>query len=833
MSRIYPMYSRMYSSASSASSTRLLCQWGAVLLLGIFFALTLSSAAVKSATMDEGAYLAKGYAYLKTLDLRFQGLHNHPPLAGAWEALPLVLDHRMPQLSEVPGWDIDRGFFTFVVNFYYRNPDIVRYTLVGRIQVAFLGVLLGALVFRWAGLWFGWKAGLLACFLYVFSPNILAHAGLSTTDLPAALTCFATMVVLQGLLRRPSIPRAVLTGLVLGSALLVKYSALLLVPTIGVLLVLAAWWRNWHWAIWPGLARREAMVRALAIAFLIFVLAGFTVWAGFGFEIRPLKRVDLPFPVPAASFLDDVVRFQGVYQGGRAAFLLGHRWVGGRWYYFPATLLFKTPPPALFLLVVTLVVVVLKRRLAEQLPLWLFPTIYFFNSLASGFNIGHRHLLPVLPFGFVLVSQMMPAVYDDCKRRWSRALGILLAVWYLAIALWVYPDYLAYFNLFAGGPSRGYQVLLDSNLDWGQDLIQLRRYMERNGVDEVWLSLFSLTDPALYGVRSRKLPDWEKTEITPEFHYLHPDTGTYVISATLLQGLYMPNPSTFDWFLHRNPLGQIGYSMLVYRVEEDRVSPSWVGMCAAPEPPLSPEQIAAGFGRTNLRVVYFDCRTSWVIPWAGVPGWYVIPASAEGSGGLSTEWLREAALEFEQYDHEQHRVFAVYRVETPPMASLELASPVGIVRGDAGPGSEANDAARLSLPLDLGGVDEYIHEPATFLGYDLDAWRIRPGDVLTVKTFWKARRMVTETLPSVFVHLVDRSGVAWSVGDALDFSAIQWQDGDIFVQQHSLVLPPDVPAGTYWIASGLYDLVTGARYPVRAANADTSLLGPVVVEPAP
>jgi hypothetical protein len=804
---------------------RRLCQWGAIVLLGCFFTLALSSATVKSATMDEGGKLAMGYSYLKTFDLRFQGLHKHPRLAEAWVALPLVLDRRVPSPAEVPGWDSPRNFFGFVSDFYYCNSDIVRYTLVGRIQVILLGLVLGALVFRWASEWFGWTAGLVACFLYVFSPNILAHSRLITNDLPAALVCLSTMYMLQRLLRRPSIPRAVLLGLVLGGALLVKYSTVLLVPVLGAVLALAAWYEDWRWAMWAGLDRRKVALRTLAMAAVIFGLAGLIVWAGFGFEVRRLGSVELPFPVPAASVIDNLVRLYQVNQGGRPAFLLGQRWSGGRWYYYLATMFFKTPPPALLLFVVACVAAVRRRRLAEQLPLWLFPAAHFLVNLIVGRNTGHRYLLTVLPFGFVFISQLVPLLSDRLRVGWARAGSVVLVVWYLGASLWIYPDYLAYFNLFAGGPSRGYEVLVDSNLDWGQDLVQLRRYMEREGLDEVWLSLFSLTDPAVYGIRAHELPDWGDKEIGPGFHYLHPDPGVYVVSATLLQGLYMPNPSTFDWFIHREPVDQIGYSMLVYRVEEDAVSPTWVGMCYAPESPLSPGAIEAGFGPTGLRVVYFDCRSAWVIPEGGPPGWYVVPVSAGSSGSPSTRWLGEAILEFEQLPYEGSQAFAVYRLDAVPTAYLEPMSPVWVVREGARPNEESIPAARLSSPPDLDG-------PATFLGYSLGAQTIEPGTVLAVDTFWRAKRAVTETMPSVFVHLVDDSGKIWSIGDALDFPAIQWQDGDTFVQHHALELPSNAPPGSYWLESGLYDLVTGGRYPVRAAgtDADTFLFGPVMVE---
>ena len=802
---------------------RRLCQWGAVVLLGIFFTLALGSAVVKSATMDEGGKLAMGYDYLKTFDLHFQKLHKHPRLAEAWAALPLLLDGRVPEPSDVPGWDDPSNYFAFVSNFYYRNPDIVRYTFVGRVQMILLGVLLGALVFRWASDWFGCRAGLLACFLYTFSPNVLANSRLITNDIALALVCLATLFLLQRLLRRPGFYRTAMMGLVLGSALLVKYAAVLLVPVVGMLLLVSAWCKNWRGAMWVGLGRRESVVRALGIGLLIFGLAVIIVWVGFCFEFRPSTRLSLPFPIPAASMVDDLFRLQQ-FSRGKPAFLLESRWVGGRWYYYFATSLFKTPPPALFLFVFALVLVVLKRRLAEQVFLWLFPTVYFLVNVFAGRNTGHRYLLPILPFGFVFVSQIVPLARDWLKIGWCRACGVLLAAWYLGASLVIFPDYLAYFNLFAGGPSRGYQVLLDSNLDWGQDLIQLRRYMDQKGLDEVWLSLFSLTDPALYGVRSRDLPNWKNKDIRPEFHYLDPDPGVYVISATLLHGLYMPNLSTFDWFLHQDPVDQIGHSMLVYRVEEDAKPPSWVGMCYAPDPPLSSDEIVAAFGRADLRVVHFDCRSSWVIPGDNGPGWYVVPSLRLEDSHLSTEWLRATTVQFEQRTYDGDGEFTVYEVDTPPADLFEPVSTVGVVPGDAQPGEEVERATSVPSPPELDG-------PAILLGYDVAAEAVEPGAVLAVSTFWRVNRTVTDALPVIFAHLVDADGKTWGVADALDFPAVQWQDGDILVQQHSFDLSPDTPPGAYWIAGGMYDLVTGARYPVRgdATGANMLLFGPMLV----
>jgi hypothetical protein len=292
-----------------------------------------------------------------------------------------------------------------------------------------------------------------------------------------------------------------------------------------------------------------------------------------------------------------------------------------------------------------------------------------------------------------------------------------------------------------------------------------------------------------------------------------------------LQGIYLPNLSTFDWFLRREPHAQIGYSMLVYHVEAQDVPPAWVGMCYAPDPALTPDEIGAGFGRPNLRVVYFDCRSSLVIPGQGTPGWIVIPTLAEGKGGLAEEWLNKESVEFEQRNFDGGLDFVVYRVEGTPDTWLATASPIWVAERSIAPGQDREAYDLRSPPMTLDG-------PATFLGYRLAERAFRSGEALTLHTVWQSRQPVTEALPSVFVHLVGAAGEAWGTGDALDFPAVQWQDGDTFVQQHTIELPPAMPPGDYWIAAGLYDSVTGIRYPVQAAGggADAVWFGPLAVE---
>ncbi|NLF01194.1 MAG: glycosyltransferase family 39 protein [Anaerolineales bacterium] len=805
---------------SSTRAMRAAYRWGVLLLLMLFFGLSLSSARRKSPTVDEGGKLAMGYGFLRTFDLRFQALHKHPRLAEAWAALPLLADPRVPAPADVPGWDEPQDYFDYVVNFYYHNPDVARYTFVGRVQTVLLGLVAGALVFRWAAEQFGRPAGLLACFLYTLSPNILANAQLVTNDMAAALMCLAVMYVLQRLLRRPSLARTALFGALLGAALLTKYSTALLLPAAGLLVLCGIGVRSQPWTLWPHLGRWRVLLRVAAAGAAVLAVVFIVVWAGFAFEVRQPQTIALPIRVPAASLIDDFVRLRQ-FDVSRPAFLLSQWWLGGRWYYYLATFLFKTPVPALVLFLAAVVVMIHRRRTVEQMPLWLFPVVYIAFSMAGGRNTGHRYMLPALPCLCILVSQVAAYIYRRVRLSWLRA-GFVVAIGgYALVSLVTWPNYLAYFNLLAGGPSRGYRVLLDSNLDWGQDLIQLQRYMEREKLDEVWLSQFCLTDPTLYGIRYRKLPDWEDPSIPSDFHYLNPGPGVYVVGATFLQGLYLPNISTFDWFQRQEAVDQIGYSMLVYRVEPDPAPPGWLAVCYAPDSPLSPDEIAAAFGRSDLRLVYFDCRSSWVVPGRTSPGWYLVPALAEEQQGLADEGLATARLEFEQRDYDDERVFAVYRVQPSSDLDYSQSQAVWTVAAGTQPDQAMATGAPQRLPLDA-------EAPAALVGYQIseDAWQ--PGQTVAVDTIWRANAPVTSTVPSIFLHLIDDAGAVWSVGDALDCPAVQWAAGDIIIQRHSLELAAEMPEGEYWLATGLYDAVSGMRYPVdtSATGADTIWFGP-------
>jgi len=163
----------------------------AIALLGLMFVLMVSSARLKSPTMDEQNHIARGYAYLRTGDLRLN--LPHPPLINSLSAAPLLLlpDLKLP--TDSPAWERAHTIAFATQFLWHTNHNADQILRVARLPIMLLAILLGCFVFRWARELHGPLAGLLALGLYVFDPNILAHARLTTTDL--GVTCFLFMAV--------------------------------------------------------------------------------------------------------------------------------------------------------------------------------------------------------------------------------------------------------------------------------------------------------------------------------------------------------------------------------------------------------------------------------------------------------------------------------------------------------------------------------------------------------------------------------------------------------------------------------------------------------------
>jgi len=564
----------------------------------IYGALAVSSMRTTSAVYDETAHLPAGYTYLTLRDFRMNP--EHPPLAKELAALPLLLmDVRMR--TGLPAWTLAQEW-EFGHRFLYQWNDGDRLLFWGRLPVVVLGCALGAAVLLWTSRRSGPLAGAIAFFLCLLSPDVLAHGQVVTTDLAVALFVFLSVIAFQSVTERITATRVLLAGLATGAALASKFSALVLVPIlIALAVVIALSSRPLSVARYRAAPREVTrVVPRLAVLALVLLAIGAIalafVWATYAFEPRlandpeavaslSWSRLERLGPatavlraIRAAAILPDayVYGLATVWRDteGRPAFLFGRISEQGWWYYFPATFALKTPLALLGLLALPL----FGRRdnderhRSARLFLWLPVAVYVGATLTRHMNIGHRHLLPIYPFLFALAGAAAArAAKAGRARRWV-VMG--LGLWYAVSVVHVHPHYLGYFNEAVGGPSQGWKYLVDSNVDWGQDLRALKSWTDAHAVTQLKLSYFGSADPVYYRIPCEMLPS--KMHPDPPRIVRDIEPGELVaVSVTNLQGVYLEGADRR--LMHRlralTPIDRVGYSIFIFRPDFSTSAP--------------------------------------------------------------------------------------------------------------------------------------------------------------------------------------------------------------------------------------------------------------------
>ncbi len=590
-----------------------------LVLLAAFAFQAVSSIEYKCSTYDEIVHLPAGYACLKTNDFRMSA--ENPPLAKMVAALPLLFCD-IDGGFETPEWKSGLSWMYGWALFYNSGNDLDRILFPGRCAVVVLSLCLGLLIFFWARDLYGNGAALFALFLFAFSPNLLAHGRLVTTDVAIAFFFLLALYCFQRALKKTTLPNALLAGVALGLALLTKHTALIL-PLVFALIALARLPKGAQLLtpfLKTGAAKtlgQKAVVLAALFA-VVFSVAYATLWAGYGFRftaaldsnraafpmVKQMEEAELGKPASLLMFINRRRLLPQAYIAGihhirttekRPSFLdgehnltdTGHNRLNTKpWpHYFIMTSLYKTPVPLLILLAACAVTApwMSRRAWRDEIPLACGFAVYFLFAMMSDMHIGHRHILPVIPLAIIFVSKAVNFVrprpgFSPTTILLSTGCA-LLCIWYAYGTVSTFPHYLAYFNEIAGGPENGAEHLTDSNIDWGQDLLLLKRYAQDNDIGKLHLSYFGSADARYYGMKCEFLCSAFEPGGAPPGTPLSAKTtvirqGDYVaISVTNLKETYPMGADIIvvirEFREHHRPVAIIGHSIYVFRAEKE------------------------------------------------------------------------------------------------------------------------------------------------------------------------------------------------------------------------------------------------------------------------
>jgi hypothetical protein len=556
--------------------------------------------------LDEVAHLSAGLSHWKLG--RFELYRVNPPLVRMIAAVPLLFLDVNTDWSDYTDAPYTRPEFSVGNRFFELNgAKTFLYFTFARWMCIPLSLIGGLVVFAWARALFGRASGLLALSLWCLSPNILGNSAMITPDAPAASLGVVAVYFFWRWLKQPAWQRAIWAGLTLGIAELTKTTWIILFGLMPA-----------FWLVWRVTECRRPLVTNTETSpqpkpatasiwqlLSIFLLAIYVVNCAYAFEdsFRPLSTFSfvsqalsghrghepsnrfkdswvghVPIPVPV-NYLKGIDTQRYDFETGKDSYLGGVQKFGGWWYWYLYALAVKVPLGTWCLGVAAIIASwqfrYVRASWRDQLVL-LAPAaaVLILVSSQTGFTRYVRYVLPIAPFCFIWIGQVAQWV-----GHWRIRSGIVVgaAVFSVVSSLMTYPHSLSYFNELAGGPLNGADRLLDANIDWGQDLLYLKRWCDAHSENRpLYLQYFGLptSAPQIAGIDSRPMPkirgfdspDFDSPDVVTFEPALEP--GWYAISVNDLYA-YKHFGSEMPWFsylLPKTPVARAGYSIRIYQL---------------------------------------------------------------------------------------------------------------------------------------------------------------------------------------------------------------------------------------------------------------------------
>jgi hypothetical protein len=568
------------------------------LVVAIHCLMLARSGTLQSPTCNELGHLSAGVSNL-TLG-RFDLYCVNPPLVHCVAAVPVVLSGAVTDWKQYSSDPLIRAEWKVGSDFFTANGDRAFDLLVKARWACVPFSLLGALVCcAWAQKLYGAIGGIIAVVLWCFCPFVLGHGSLITPDVPAASLGASACYAFWRWLKNPVWAHATTTGIVLGLAELAKTTLIVFYPL---------WALSWivhrlpqrrqlslqMWLRESGMLFVQVMISLYVINLGYLFEGSFQRLGDYRFESHALAGLltqkqglklgnrftdtwlaSMPVPLPR-NYVQGIDTQKADIESGRPSYLCGHWKEKGWWYYYVFGLILKLPLGTIVLL--ALVSVVGMWRL-PHLNSWrdelvlLFPAVGILVLVSSqtGFSGHCRYAIPALPFLYVWTGKFACTVVGKARASAGIVIGALL-LWVVFSSFAVYPHSLSYFNELAGGPLNGPSYLLGSNIDWGQDLLFLKRWLKDNPDSRPFgLAYYGYIAPATLGL---DFPSPPPGGINQDLKEVPP--GWYAVSVNCLFGDSIGyRRDAYAYFRRLRPVARAGYSIYIFRLHhDDRRHPS-------------------------------------------------------------------------------------------------------------------------------------------------------------------------------------------------------------------------------------------------------------------
>lgn len=527
----------------------------AMLFAAVQLGLLASTAWDKSDTADEAHYMFHSLWMWKKVDFAL-GCESPPAPRWIWAGALRAADPEMfgggTGYVPNPMWD--------------RSYDQMRINLMAvRMATGLATVLAGLLLWSTARGLFGAGGALVTHALWCFSPTVLANGALATLDPWAAAFATAVLWTTARFVRRPLLGRAAAIGLALGLAGTSKVTTLGLAPVVAAV---------GGWAVVRG-ARAEGR-RPLASLFgavAICTLAGLlTVWTVYGFTVGYVPREHgctpaenaseaLFGPVPFPWYIQSALNQWRHGQAGHHNYLFGEVSSDGWWWFYLAALALKTTLGAQALTLLRLAASrgLRRRELLEDLALLAYPALLFLVMSLGKTQNGIRYILPAYPFAMLWAGRVVPLA-ERAFGRWGPRLALGTVAAGIVGSLAVHPHHLMFFNTWAGGPDGGPRYLIHGD-DWGQDQLRLARWQKENRLRQRrhFFYTYYSGNPDAWGLL------WRRPRCEPTL-------GTHALHAVEVHRPKRWEPGCLDWLTVEPPDEKLGWSIYIYRVDEERLA---------------------------------------------------------------------------------------------------------------------------------------------------------------------------------------------------------------------------------------------------------------------